>query len=149
MALGLWQNSLFHLFLYHALLLSHYLLHYLSLYLFYKFLNFSYSFYHFSLIHHIIYHIHSGNYGDITDKLDNGLIDFGVLIEPADLSLYDYIEIPTEEVWGILARRDSKIAKKKFIEKKDLLNLPIIVPKTLMHNKSNRYAMCYHKNIFL
>ena len=84
----------------------------------------------------IIYHIHSGNYGDITDKLDNGLIDFGVLIEPADLSLYDYIEIPTEEVWGILARRDSKIAKKKFIEKKDLLNLPLIFPKTPLYNKA-------------
>ena len=80
----------------------------------------------------IIYHIHSGNYGDITEKLDNGLIDFGVLIEPADLSLYDYIEIPTEEVWGILARRDSKIAKKKFIEKKDLLN--IVLTKNLVYS---------------
>ena len=97
----------------------------------------------------IIYHIHSGNYGDITEKLDNGLIDFGVLIEPADLSLYDYIEIPTEEVWGILARRDSKIAKKKFIEKKDLLNLPIIVPKTLMHNKSdnNKFLQWFKDDI--
>lgn len=90
----------------------------------------------------IMYHIHSGNYGDITEKLDKGLIDFGILIEPADLSLYDYIDIPTNEVWGILARRDSKIAKKKFVEKKDLINLPIIIPTTIVKNKS-------HNNKFL
>ena len=90
----------------------------------------------------IIYHIHSGNYGDITERLDKGLIDFGILIEPADLSLYDYIDIPTNELWGILARRDSKIAKKKFVEKKDLINLPIIIPTTIAKNKS-------HNNKFL
>ena len=84
----------------------------------------------------IMYHIHSGNYGDITEKLDKGLIDFGILIEPADLSLYDYVDIPNNEVWGILARRDSKIAKKKFIEKKDLINLPMIIPTTIAKNKS-------------
>ncbi len=90
----------------------------------------------------IIYHINSGNYGDITEKLDKGLMDFGILIEPADLSLYDYVDIPTNEVWGILARRDSKIAKKKFIEKKDLINLPMIIPTTIAKNKS-------HNNQFL
>ena len=97
----------------------------------------------------IIYHIHSGNYGDITEKLDNGLIDFGILIEPADLSLYDYIDIPTNEVWGILARRDSKIAKKKFVEKKDLINLPIILPTTIAKNKShnNKFLQWFNDDI--
>lgn len=89
-----------------------------------------------------MYHIHSGNYGDITEKLDKGLIDFGILIEPADLSLYDYIDIPTNEVWGILTRRGSEISKKKFIEKKDLINLPIIISTTIVKNKS-------HNNQFL
>ena len=84
----------------------------------------------------IIYHIHSGNYGDITDKLDNGLIDFGVLIEPADLSLYDYLKIPAKDIWGVLMRKDSKLAKKKFITKNDLLNLPLIFPKTTLYNKA-------------
>lgn len=97
----------------------------------------------------IIFHIHSGNYGDITEKLDRGLIDFGILIEPADLSLYDYVDIPTNDVWGILARRDSKIAKKKFIEKKDLINLPIILPKTLAKNKShnNKFLQWFNDDI--
>ena len=97
----------------------------------------------------IIYHIHSGNYADIIEKLDKGLIDFGVLIEPADLSLYDYIDIPTNEVWGILASRDSKIAKKKFIEKKDLIDLPIIAPKTLTRNNStnNKFLQWFNDDI--
>ena len=90
----------------------------------------------------IMYHIYSGIYGDVIERLDKGLLDFGILIESADLSLYDYVDIPTSEVWGILARRDSKIAKKKFIEKKDLINLPIILPTTIAKNK-------YHNNKFL
>ena len=97
----------------------------------------------------IMYHIYSGIYGDVIERLDKGLLDFGILIEPADLSLYDYIDIPTNEVWGILARRDSKIAKKKFVEKKDLINLPLILPTTITKNKShnNKFLQWFNDDI--
>ena len=38
---------------------------------------------------HIAYHLFSGNADDVTERLDRGLVDFGVFIEPADLSKYD------------------------------------------------------------
>ena len=31
-------------------------------------------------------HLYSGNLEDVTERLDKGLLDFGVLIQPADLS---------------------------------------------------------------
>lgn len=34
---------------------------------------------------HIRYHLFSGNADDVTEKLDKGLLDFGILIEPADI----------------------------------------------------------------
>ncbi|HJH55506.1 MAG TPA: LysR family transcriptional regulator, partial [Brachyspira hyodysenteriae] len=37
----------------------------------------------------IIYHIHSGAYSEITEKLDKGLLDFGILIGNMDSSKYD------------------------------------------------------------
>ena len=82
------------------------------------------------------YHVYSGNSSDVSEKLDKGLLDFGVFIEPADLSLYDYLKIPAKDIWGVLMRKDSKLAKKKFITKNDLLNLPLIFPKTPLYNKA-------------
>ena len=77
----------------------------------------------------IIYHIQSGNYEDITEKLDKGLLDFGILTEPSDLSKYEYIKMPVKDTWGILMRKNSKLSKKQFITRKDLLNLPLICSK--------------------
>ena len=41
-----------------------------------------------------------------------------------------------KDIWGVLMRKDSKLAKKKFITKNDLLNLPLIFPKTPLYNKA-------------
>lgn len=84
---------------------------------------------------YIRYNIHSGNFEDITEKLDKGLLDFGVLIDPADLSKYDYLKIPAKDTWGIIMRKDSKLANKKNIIKNDLLNLPLIVSRQTIENK--------------
>lgn len=83
----------------------------------------------------IIYHIHSGAYSEITEKLDKGLLDFGILIGNIDSSKYDYIDIPYKEVYGLLMRKDSHLSKKNFIEKNDLFDVPIICPKTFVNNK--------------
>lgn len=72
------------------------------------------------------YNIHSGNAQDVTERLDKGLLDFGLLIQPADLSKYDYINIPAEDVWGVVMRKDSPLAEKEFICKEDLLDVPLI-----------------------
>lgn len=40
----------------------------------------------------IKFHIYSGNAEDVTEKLDKGLLDFGVLIQPIDLSKYDSLD---------------------------------------------------------
>ena len=84
---------------------------------------------------HIRYNIYSGNFSDITEKLDKGLLDFGVLIDPADLSKYDYLKIPAKDTWGVIMRKDSKLAKKKYITKTDLLDLPLIMSRQAIENK--------------
>ena len=40
------------------------------------------------------YHLFSGNAEDVTERLDKGLLDFGILIQPADISKYDYLNLP-------------------------------------------------------
>lgn len=74
----------------------------------------------------IRYHLYSGNEDDVTERLDKGLLDFGILIQPADLSKYNYINIPAKDVWGVVMRKDSPLAFKDTIQAADLLNVPLI-----------------------
>lgn len=75
----------------------------------------------------ITFHLHSGNGDDISDRLDKGLIDFGILIGHQDISKYHYLKLPMKDVSGVLMKRDSPLANKKYITTKDLVGLPLIV----------------------
>lgn len=75
----------------------------------------------------IKYHIFSGNADDVTERLDKGLLDFGILIEPTDLTKYEHLQIPTTDTWGLLMRKDSNLASKQTIKPKDLKHIPLII----------------------
>lgn len=75
----------------------------------------------------IRFNLYSGNADDVTEKLDRGLLDFGLLIHPADLSKYDYVNLPDRDVWGVLMRADNPLAEKRRIRKRDLLGIPVFV----------------------
>ena len=72
-------------------------------------------------------HIASGDSADVTEELDKGLIDFGILLDPRDLSKYDYLRIPEKDVWGVLMRRDAPLAQKDAIRPEDLWDKPLIL----------------------
>lgn len=74
----------------------------------------------------IKFHLYGGNSQDVVEKIENGLIDFGVLIEPADISKYDFIKLPVKDKWGVLMRKDSPIASLKSITADTLKKLPLI-----------------------
>lgn len=75
----------------------------------------------------ITYRIISGDAVDITERLDKGLIDFALLLEPVDISKYSYLKFPVKDVWGVLMRRDCPLAQKKSISPKDLRDMPLII----------------------
>ena len=75
----------------------------------------------------ITYRIISGDAVDITERLDKGLIDFALLLEPVDISKYNYLKFPVKDVWGVLMRRDCPLAQKKSISPKDLHDMQLIV----------------------
>ncbi|MDR2386410.1 MAG: LysR family transcriptional regulator [Deltaproteobacteria bacterium] len=72
------------------------------------------------------YHLHSGNAEDISERLDKGLLDFGLIIAPTSFHKYDSIRLPAIDTWGLLTRKDSPLAKLKAISPKDLWDLPLI-----------------------
>ena len=79
----------------------------------------------------IKFHIYSGNAEDVTEKLDKGLLDFGILIQPVDLSKYDNITLPEKDSWGVIVRKDSPLAQKKYITLEDMADIPIIASRQM------------------
>ena len=76
---------------------------------------------------HVRFEISSGDACDVSDNLDKGLIDFGILIGGTDYTYYDYMEIPARDSWGILMRKDAPLAKNSYIRREDLLDQPLIL----------------------
>ncbi|MBS6723634.1 MAG: LysR family transcriptional regulator [Clostridiales bacterium] len=96
----------------------------------------------------IHYHLYSGNSEDVTERLDKGLLDFGILIQPADISKYDYINLPAKDTWGVIMRRDSPLAEKEVIRKEDLMNVPLICSRQAISRdrKDNEFAQWFGKD---
>ena len=80
---------------------------------------------HFSLYPNIHYHVTSGDTEQVTERLDRGLLDMAFIVEPPDLSKYNYLEVPEYDTWGVLMRKDNPLAAKEAIAFDDLLDIPI------------------------
>lgn len=77
----------------------------------------------------IKFDIFSGNADSITEKIDKGLIDFGVLIGVTDITKYDFIKLPIPDTIGVYMRKDSPYAEKNEITLDDLIEMPLIMSK--------------------
>ncbi len=73
--------------------------------------------------------IHSAIADDIKERIEKGILDIGLLMEPVDIGKYEFIRMPQKEKWGILVRKDSELAAKESINPKDLTNVPLIMVK--------------------
>jgi len=75
----------------------------------------------------IRYHIASGNSEFVLDQLDKGLIDFGIVFGSVDQEKYNLLPLPYKDIWGVLMRTDSPLAKKEEISPEDLWDKPLII----------------------
>ena len=68
----------------------------------------------------IRYRMISGDAEDITDKLESGLVDFGLFVGKVSLSKYECITLPYFDRWGTVVRSNDPLAGRKFITPEDL-----------------------------
>lgn len=74
----------------------------------------------------IRYHFYSGNAENISERLDKGLLDFGIFIQPSDLSKYDSVTLPVKDTWGVIMPENCELAQKQFVTRQDLIGKPLI-----------------------
>ena len=76
----------------------------------------------------VSFQLFNGDAQAITERLNQGILDFGILMEPVDHSKYDHISLPISDSWGVLMPQDNALASKDSISPADLYNIPLIVP---------------------
>lgn len=74
------------------------------------------------------FQLFNGDAQAITERLDQGLLDFGILMEPVDHSKYAHISLPISDSWGVLMPCDNILASKDNISPADLYDIPLIIP---------------------
>lgn len=81
------------------------------------------------------FHLHSGNAEDVTERLERGILDFGILIQPTDISRYDSLPLPLKDTWGLILRKDHVLAKRKTIRPADLAEVPLFLSRQTFRNE--------------
>lgn len=74
------------------------------------------------------FHLYNETADNIRDRLDKGLVEIGLLLEPVDTSKYDYVRLIQKETWGILMRDDHPLAGKDSISPAEIVKYPLILP---------------------
>ena len=96
----------------------------------------------------ITFHLYSGNAEDVMEKLDKKLLDFGILIQPVDISKYDHLTLPATDVWGVIMRKDSPLAQCKSIKLENLKGLPLINSRQAIKKSSNNEFLKWFQGEF-
>ena len=72
------------------------------------------------------YQLYSGNADNTKERIEQGTLDLALLLEPVEISRYDFVRLPTKERWGVLVREDSPLAKQEQVTARDLAQVPLI-----------------------
>ncbi len=75
----------------------------------------------------VTYQISSGNADHTKEQIEGGTLDLGLLLEPVDISKYDFIRMPVKERWGVLVHEDEPLARKEAVTPEDLAGVPLLL----------------------
>ena len=75
----------------------------------------------------VSFHLFSGNAVDVEERVDKGLVDFGVVLGRTPGERFESIDLNHTDGWGLLTRADDELAKRESLHVTDLYGLPLIV----------------------
>ncbi|HIR38957.1 MAG TPA: LysR family transcriptional regulator [Candidatus Coproplasma stercoripullorum] len=68
----------------------------------------------------------SGDAPSVIERLDKGLLDFGIVLDAENISEYRTMRLPQADRWGAIMRRDCPLAEREFVTPDDLKGRPLI-----------------------
>ena len=73
------------------------------------------------------FHVASGDTRDLMDQLENGLIDCALIFTEFDRTVYQALTLPEEDRFGVLLRKDHRLAQKEQLTIRDLRGEPVFI----------------------
>jgi len=80
-----------------------------------------------SLYPKVQYQIYTGDGDYIRDKIDSGIVDAGILLEPVEIAKYEFVPLPFKDIWGVLMRKNDPLSKKNSLRVSDIIGLPFFL----------------------
>ena len=71
--------------------------------------------------------LYSGNGDAVIERVDKGLLDFGLVMGQEPSSAHEAIEMPWTDQWGVLVRRDDPLASRSSVALSELHDRRLIV----------------------
>ncbi|MBR3235857.1 MAG: LysR family transcriptional regulator [Atopobiaceae bacterium] len=71
--------------------------------------------------------VHSGNGTDVMERVDRGILDFGVVFGGEQDVRHEWLRLPHEDRWGVLVRRDHPLAEHESLTFDDLHGERLVV----------------------
>ena len=78
---------------------------------------------------HVRFDLYNEMADNIKDRIDKGLVDVGLLLDPVDTSKYEYVRFVQKETWGVLLHKNDPLCAKKSLMIQDILHRPLLLPK--------------------
>lgn len=76
---------------------------------------------------HVTIHLHSGNATAVETQLNEGQLDFGVILGSRALHHYHALKLPEKNRWGLLLSPTDRLAQKSVIHPQDLIGHRLLV----------------------
>lgn len=96
----------------------------------------------------VIFHVYTANADQIKRRMDEGLTDIGLLLEPTETERYEYIRMPVKERWAAVMPSGVPLAKREYVTAKDLADIPVIMPsRQKVHNEVANWFGDYYDNL--
>lgn len=93
---------------------------------------------------HVLFHLFSGNAVDVGNRLDKGLLDFGIMMGAQDLKKYDCVRLHGADVWGVLMPSEHPLSKKDAIRPEELWDIPLLMSQQTM--QTNRFSQWFQRD---
>lgn len=74
------------------------------------------------------FNLYSAASDDIRERLEQGALDLGLLLEPTESGKYDVLRMPHKERWSVLLREDSPLSAQSSLGPEELCTVPLLMP---------------------
>ena len=77
------------------------------------------------------FELYTATADQVKDRMERGLVDVGLLLEPVDMEKYEFVRLDIPERWVVLMRPDDELASYPEITKNKLKDRNLILPSRL------------------